>query len=60
MPTGSGLHLIHDLEKLKIQVPVIYISSMVDMIPKRENVTIIRKPLIVSHFIDEIKKSLKI
>ena len=51
MPTGSGLLINSELMKRDLQIPVIYISSMVDTIPKRDNVYFSKKPLITKEFV---------
>lgn len=58
MPTGSGLRVTTELDKRKLNIPIIYISSMIDMIPRKENITILRKPIIVDDLINTIKKLL--
>lgn len=45
MPTGSGLRLTTDLEKNSLKIPVIYITGMIDKLPNKENVKMLRKPV---------------
>lgn len=59
MSTGSGLRLKHELDKRKLDIPQIYISGYSDKIPE-ENITMLKKPLIVDDFIKEFRSKLNL
>lgn len=58
MATGSGLRLTSELERMKLDTPVIYITGMLDSLPNKENVTMLRKPIDMDILINLIKQKL--
>ncbi len=58
MTTGSGLRLTSELEKIKLDIPVIYITGMLDSLPNKENVTMLRKPINMDILLKTIKQKL--
>lgn len=59
MATGSGLRLSQDLDKLKLDTPVIYITGMIDNLPNKENVMMLRKPVDMVKLINIIQDKIK-
>jgi two-component system phosphoglycerate transport system response regulator PgtA len=58
MATGSGLRLVHELEERNINLPVIYITGMIDKLPNTEGLTMLRKPIKTDVLIELIKKKI--
>lgn len=58
MATGSGLRLSLELEKMKLDIPVIYITGMMDNLPNKENVTMFRKPIDMNKLKNLIKEKI--
>jgi DNA-binding NtrC family response regulator len=59
MATGSGLRLVHELEERKINLPVVYITGMVDKLPNTEGLTMLRKPIKTDVLIKLIEEKIK-
>jgi len=59
MASGSGLRLTVELEKNSIDVPVIYITGMLDSLPNKENVSMLRKPVDIKNLIQLITEKTK-
>ena len=55
MPTGSGLRITHELKERSLIIPVLFISSMVDVVPPQDNITILRKPVIPSELMEIVE-----
>ncbi len=60
MPSGSGLRLSRELKELNKNIPVIYISGFVDLIPPKEDIVILRKPINNEELFKYIKSYLKL
>lgn len=55
MPTGSGLRLTEELKKRSLNTPHIYITGMIDKLPPKQNVYMLRKPIKIPTLIEKIK-----
>jgi len=55
MPTGSGLRLTEELKTRNLSTPHIYITGMIDKLPPKENVYMLRKPIKIPALIEKIK-----
>lgn len=56
MPTGSGLRINKEMYDRDIDIPILYVSGMIDSIPKRKNTKILRKPINVDEFITHVRE----
>ncbi len=58
MPTGSGLRLSEELKARNLEIPTIFFSGMVDMIPQSAGRVVLRKPIAIETLLETIEKLL--
>jgi FixJ family two-component response regulator len=56
MPTGSGLRMIEELKSRNLKIPLIFITGMMDNIPREENALMIRKPVNLEKLVELIRE----